>query len=201
MHVKKFVIGPLNTNCYVLYSSNEAVVIDPGGDPEGVINFLKGNNLHLKYVISTHGHFDHVLGVEPLKRQGAKFLLNLNDVDLMPLYYDWREMPPEPDDDLKDGYEIRVGDSVVQVLSTPGHTLGSVSMVVEDKIFTGDTLFRGTVGRYDLGGDKEKLIDSLNRIKDLKVNEVLPGHGDSTTLKEEVTSNPFLNGVLGKDDF
>ncbi|WP_409366348.1 MBL fold metallo-hydrolase [Metallosphaera sp. D4-4] len=201
MNLRTFVLGPLRTNCYLIWDKEEALVIDPGGDPSEVIAFLRGSGLRLKYIVSTHGHFDHVLGVKPLKRIGAKFLINFKDVDLMPLYYDWRELPPEPDDELKDGTEIRVGDLTLMGISTPGHTMGSTSILVGQSLFTGDTLFKGTVGRYDLGGDRDTLRVTLEKIKTMNVVDVFPGHGDRTTLQDEVRSNPFLNGVLGPDDW
>ncbi|WP_252896652.1 MBL fold metallo-hydrolase [Metallosphaera hakonensis] len=172
MNLKVFVIGPLNTNCYVLWDKGEAVVIDPGGDPRSVIEFLREGNLKLKYIISTHGHFDHVLGVKALKAVGGKFLLNHDDVDLMPLYFDWRELPPNPDDELRDGDQLGFGDKYVIVIHTPGHTLGSTSLMLDKALFTGDTLFKGSVGRYDLGGDKEKLVNTLDLIKNMKVDEI-----------------------------
>ncbi|BCS92433.1 Hydroxyacylglutathione hydrolase [Metallosphaera sp. J1] len=201
MNLKTFVLGPLNTNCYVLWDGGEALVIDPGGDPSQVIEFLKRNNLSLKYIIATHGHFDHVLGVKSLKRVGGRFLMNLKDVDLMPLYYDWKELPPEPDDELSDGAELRIGSLTAMAISTPGHTMGSTSILVEQSLFTGDTLFKGTVGRYDLGGDRDSLRATLEKIKTMKVTDIFPGHGEKSTLRDEIVSNPFLNGVLGPDDW
>jgi glyoxylase-like metal-dependent hydrolase (beta-lactamase superfamily II) len=202
MSLKVFVLGPLNTNSYLLWDRGEAVIIDPGGEPGELISFIKSSNLNLKYVISTHGHFDHVLGVKELVRiTGAKFYLNFKDVDLMPLFYDWREKPPAPHDDLRDGQEFRFGSQILQAVSTPGHTMGSTSLLWGGKMFTGDTLFKGTVGRYDLGGDREVLRETLEKLKGMDINEIYPGHGDTTSLKEELKSNPFLNGVVGPDDW
>lgn len=205
-----FIIGPLNTNCYVVYDNKDAIIIDAGGDPTPIINFLDKENIKPKLILATHGHFDHVLGVNFLKKKySIPFMIHLKDVNLLK---DIKEIVRsfigtyniedislnyvedlKPDNVFEDGYIINVGNISLKVIETPGHTLGSSCFLGHEILFSGDTLFMGSIGRVDLGGDAELMKASLERLKELPDNlTVYPGHGPITTLGHEKLTNPFL---------
>lgn len=208
MEFEVFTVGPLTTNCYALWEGNEAYIIDPGGnDLDKVISFIKTKGLRVKYILATHGHFDHVMGVERLRKEfnNVKFLIHKDDEELVKkakelsryfgIGYDF-EVP------RIDAY-LPLGEvDGIKVIHTPGHSLGSVCFLVDDKyLFSGDTLFKGTVGRVDLGGNAELLFASLEKLKLLKDDIiVLPGHGEITTIGEEKRNNPFMNGSITLQD-
>ncbi|EZQ10706.1 MULTISPECIES: MBL fold metallo-hydrolase [Acidianus] len=207
MQVKVYTIGPLNTNCYVVVDGDEAVIIDPGGDPQEVISSIQGKKV--KAIVATHGHFDHVLGVNEIKKRvSAPFLLNGRDLDLLKASSKMAETFGikiekiiEPDLFISEGDTIVIGRRELRVIETPGHTMGSCCLLGKEEIFTGDTLFANTIGRTDLGGSKEAMFRSLERIKALDDNLVVyPGHGNSTILGYEKETNPFLNGEITQDD-
>ncbi|BDB99130.1 MBL fold metallo-hydrolase [Saccharolobus caldissimus] len=203
MIVKSFITGPLATNSYVIYDNDKAVVIDAGGDMKEVIDFIRKNKLNLSYIIATHGHFDHVMGVNQLKREfpSSIFLINERDLGLLKrassmalsLLNLMISDVTLPDGYVKEGDEIRLGEGKLKVIETPGHTMGSICILANGYIFTGDTLFYGTVGRTDLGGSEKLLRDSLERLKGLQDELIVyPGHGPFTILGYEKVKNPFL---------
>ncbi|MCY0859715.1 MAG: MBL fold metallo-hydrolase [Sulfolobaceae archaeon] len=210
MQYRLFVVGPLLTNCYVLWdeSTLEGYIIDPGGNNlNEVIDFIKSRNINLKYILATHGHFDHIMGVQSIKARfdGVKFLIHKDDERLVFRSKELAEYFNIPEDfevPVIDGYISEGKIDEIEVIHTPGHTMGSVCFLVDNKfLFTGDTLFKGTVGRVDLGGNAEKLFESLEKLKGLDDRLiVLPGHGESSTLGEEKNNNPFLNGTLTLQD-
>ncbi len=171
MEIKRIVVGPLLTNCYILTSGNEAIVIDPGGDPEEILKEIEGKNL--TYIILTHYHWDHTLGAPKIKEKtGAKILIHKKEKDFIKF---------NPDQFLDGGEEIRIGDEYLKILHTPGHTQGSICILGENFIFTGDTLFEDGFGRTDLPGGSEKdLKESLKKLeKVIKLKmKIYPGHGE-----------------------
>lgn len=203
MIVKSFITGPLATNSYVIYDNDKAIVIDAGGDMKEVIDFIRKNKLNLSYIIATHGHFDHVMGVNQLKREfpSSIFLINERDLGLLKrassmalsLLNLMISDVTLPDGYVKEGDEIRLGEGKLKIIETPGHTMGSICILANGYIFTGDTLFYGTVGRTDLGGSEKLLRDSLERLKGLQDELIVyPGHGPFTILGYEKVKNPFL---------
>lgn len=204
--ITRFIIGPLATNTYVLLSRDQAVIIDSGGDMKEVIEFLKSKGAKPKYFIATHGHFDHVLGVKQLKSEFPSliFLLNEKDIELVKNAKNTANRfgisisdIPLPDSYVKEGDKIQLGEEELRILETPGHTMGSICILAGNAIFTGDTLFAGTVGRTDLGGSAELLKRSLDRLKSLPDDLIVyPGHGEFTYLGYEKISNPFLTGEI-----
>lgn len=207
MKLFKLVVGLLKVNCYVLASdSGEAVVVDPGDNPAGILSLLEGNGLELSRILLTHGHFDHVLAVPALKEAtGAPYLVHRGDLFLVEIAHErgeawtqqkFRPLPP-PDGFLQDGDIIRFGDEELEVRHTPGHSPGGVSFVWhrERAVFTGDTLLYNTVGRSDFtGGNAHDLIRSIEE-KLLSLPDdytVYPGHGQPTTIGREHRENPFL---------
>jgi len=208
MYFRKLIVGPLQTNCYILAckKSKEAAVIDPGGEEEVnlIINDLKENNFILHYIINTHGHIDHIMGNKLLKESTqARLLIHQLDASRLLeevnekfcVFLDRKIASPPPDRFLVDGDEIALGSLKLEVLHTPGHTPGGICLLVKDIIFTGDTLFAGGVGRTDLpGGSYSDLINSIRRkllvLSDDKI--IYPGHGPASTIGQERRDNPFL---------
>ena len=208
MILKTLVVGPLETNCYILgdEKSKEAVVIDPGGDFGEIENQLKESQLTVRYVVLTHGHFDHTGALAQLERAtGAKVLVHAEDAPMLsaagqaqPFLVESGNDPCGEDETLKEGDNIQFGQYRLEVLHTPGHTPGGISLAVEKMLFVGDTLFCGSIGRTDLpGGSFKQLMDSIKRKLLTRGDELLvyPGHGPASTVGEERRSNPFLTGV------
>jgi len=191
MNVKRFKVGWLSTNCYVVgcEETKEAVVIDPGveneKETEEILKFIKQNSFHIKYIINTHGHPDHISGNAIIKKEtGAPILIHENDAERV-----------QADRKLHDGDVLQVGTFKLVVLHTPGHTPDGISLLGDNVVFTGDTLFAGSIGRTDfLGGSFKELINSI-KTKLLSLPDsfkVYSGHGPSTTIGDEKKHNPFL---------
>lgn len=187
-------LGAYQTNCYILHqeASSSCVVIDPGYTPEVILDFLSGKGLTLEAILLTHGHFDHVGAVRDLAAEtGCRVWLNPDDLSMPPkltagpLYYT---------DTYSEGDTISPAGISFQVLSTPGHTPGSVCLIAEDFLFSGDTLFAGSCGRTDLpGGSTRAIRESLRRLAAIPQDySVHPGHGESTTLAWEKQYNPYM---------
>jgi len=202
-------VGMLQCNCYVLgdEGTREAIVIDPGDDIDRVQEVLMQHRLTPKYLVVTHSHIDHVGGLEKLARaSGAAVLMHQAD---LPLYQNlatqaaWLGMRPpgtiEIDQFLRDGDSLRWGGAALEVLHTPGHSPGSLSLYMpgsERRVFSGDTLFQASIGRTDLwGGSYEGILRSIESklliLDDL--TRVFPGHGPATTIGDERRVNPFLS--------
>ena len=191
----------LLTNCYIIYDENtkEAMVIDPGGEPEHIAETLTQMGADsIKYIFLTHCHADHIGGVQRLKElQGGKVLVSEDDSeglynkDINMCDYIGLEMPSlDADAKLKDGDILKVGELEFKVIATPGHTKGGLSLYNEQEqlVFTGDTLFSGTWGRTDLPtGSFEEIIDSItNKLMKLPEDTIVyPGHGKITMITDE----------------
>lgn len=198
--------GPLEVNCYLVACpvSREAVVIDPGGDGPKIAAVIEEKDLRPTAIINTHGHFDHIGANAFLmsRCEGLRLYIHADDLPYLESAGGHAEhwgMPfedsPPPTDLLAGGEELRAGSLTLDVMHTPGHSPGGVCLFMRGHVFTGDTLFCGSIGRTDLpGGDHELLISSI-RTKLLGLpggTEVLPGHGPGTTIGRERSSNPFL---------
>jgi glyoxylase-like metal-dependent hydrolase (beta-lactamase superfamily II) len=207
MFLKRLVVGELETNCYLIACkrTKKAVVIDPGGEEEVdlVLNFLQENNFDLKYIINTHGHIDHIAGNNLLKaKTEALLLIHRLDADMLvdanknfSSFMGKEICSPPADKLLEEGDEISLGTLNLIVIHTPGHTPGGISLVLNNIVFTGDTLFAGGIGRTDLpGGSYQDLIKSINEklliLGDDKI--IYPGHGPDSTIGEERKTNPYL---------
>lgn len=208
MIIKSLEVGPIMANCYILgcEKTGDAVVIDPGGDTDKILVLLSQSNLKVKYIINTHGHFDHVSDNKRLKEvTGAEILIHTQDAPMLSQLSENAAMfglssdnSPKPDRMLEEGDIITFGDNInIKVLHTPGHTLGGICLAVEDVVIVGDTLFAGSIGRTDLpGGNFDTLISSIKKkLFVLSDNtKVLTGHGPETTIGNEKKHNPFVKG-------
>ena len=187
-------LGDYQTNCYILREAGEKTccVVDPGYEPETILSFLEEKGLTLGAILLTHGHFDHVGAVRLLAAEtGCRVYLCKEDLALPPMLTDGALYYT---DSYQDGDTLSLWGLTIRVLQTPGHTPGSVCLLVEDSMFAGDTLFAGSCGRTDLpGGNSRAMRDSLSRLAALTENyTVYPGHGGSSTLAQEKQYNPYL---------
>jgi glyoxylase-like metal-dependent hydrolase (beta-lactamase superfamily II) len=203
--IETLVVGPIQANCFILghEETREAAVIDPGDEAPRILAALRRNNLDLRLIVNTHGHFDHVGGNKPLKEAtGAPILIHSGDAPLLAHLADsaavWGmrvEDSPAPDRLLEDGDEINFGNITLKVIHTPGHSPGGIALFTPGHLFVGDTLFAGSIGRTDFpGGDYGTLIGSVrDRLFVLGDDvRVYPGHGPATTLGRERQFNPFF---------
>ena len=201
MNIKHIYIPSVYTNCYLLLDedSGAMAVIDPGNDiTDTLVRICVDSGYDLRAVFLTHGHYDHVGGVNPLRLKFPDVPMYLHpedagkDTQLIPTAHLgplklWRE-----------GDVVLAGSLQVEVLHTPGHTPGSVCLRCRDALFTGDTLFAGSCGRTDLpGGDGEKMTASLKRLGELEGDfRIFPGHNEFTTLEQERATNPYLKMAM-----
>ena len=204
MKVKLLRVGPIGTNCYILEDdqTNLAAVIDPGDEPELIQEALEKEGVEVRYLLLTHGHYDHPTAVPALHRVYPQADIYIHQADANGAGSTLFPLTGEVDD-LKlydEGDVIRLGDHEIQVLHTPGHSPGSVTLKVEDVLFTGDTLFAGSCGRTDLrGGSYEEILASLKRLGQLEGNfHVCPGHGETSTLDRERKVNPYLREAMAR---
>ncbi|GAQ95361.1 glyoxylase, beta-lactamase superfamily II [Thermodesulfovibrio aggregans] len=209
MKIKRFEVGPLFVNSYVVYDEKTKVgiIIDPGDEPDLILDFVKEEDLNIKYIICTHGHFDHIGAVKEIKEEtGADVILHREDIEIyknspqvaMQFFGIEIEPQPEPDKLIENEETITIFGKEIKFIHTPGHSPGSMCIYIENHLFTGDTLFAGSVGRTDLiGGSMDKLLNSLKKIAKLPMNtEVLPGHGPKTELQTEIKTNPFYHDIV-----
>jgi len=207
MIIKKLVVGPLEENSYVLADevSKEAVVIDPGDEPDRIMDIIDGNGFNVLAVICTHGHFDHVGAVGDIKKAtGAKVMMHKDDYETYGMAkeqaafwgYNVDDLP-EPDGFLSNGDEIKAGGIVLKVMHSPGHSPGGICLYGEGVLFSGDTIFQGSIGRTDFpGGSIEKLKESFKRLIDLPDDtRVFSGHGPETTIGREKKENFFMSEI------
>jgi hydroxyacylglutathione hydrolase len=213
LKILNYVVGPLNTNTYVIYdvSTLEALVIDPATDeilPK--ISDLVSSGLKVVGIIATHGHADHVCGVKGLRELVCcRFMLHELDVEVLKESVEWALEwgidisfnDVRPDILLKGGEVLRLGSDEIQIIHTPGHTPGSITIYIPSSkvLFTGDTLFKESIGRTDLpGGSWDKLVNSLRMLVTRFEHDVVvyPGHGPSSTIGYEVDNNFYVRRVL-----
>lgn len=201
MKIKRIPAGMYGANCYILIDEETMVgcIIDPGGDADRLANIIDELNIEIKFILLTHGHMDHVGGVEVLREKyNVPVYINGKDKELMEKGTQvfgriWGKTPE--DKELKDEEIIKLGSLDIRCIETPGHTPGGMSFLVNNVVFTGDTLFHGSVGRCDLpGGNQSQLIESIKNKLMILDDEivVLPGHEGESNIKFERQYNPFL---------
>ena len=202
--IRNLEVGPIMANCFILgcEETREAVVIDPGDDAPEILSELADARLKIKYILNTHGHFDHVGANKKLKEAtNAPILIHKADAPMLPalsaharMFGLSAENSPEADRFIEDGDLISFGKITLKVLHTPGHTPGGVSFYTDGKVFVGDTLFAGSIGRTDFpGGDYDTLIASIQKKLFPLGDDVVAytGHGPETTIGREKRFNPF----------
>ena len=202
-----YVVGPLQTNCYLVWDpdTKAAAIIDPGGDRERISSGIDSLGLRVEWILLTHGHFDHSFCAASLAQEyGARTGMHEDDVEqltgslsIAEMFYDLGQyVPVKPTDLLVDGQVIRLGESEIRVLRTPGHSRGGLCFVTDAGVFCGDTIFAGSIGRTDFpGGSFEDLMETI-RTRILALDDdtqLFPGHGPATTVGDERKSNPFLS--------
>ena len=205
MIIKNIVVGPLDVNCYILgcEDTKAAAIIDPGDNADEIIKTIDKEGLNPELIINTHAHFDHIGGVKAIQEHfKIDFLLHKEDSFLIENASEQATVfglspIPKPDVNkfVNNGDKISLGDKIINVIHTPGHSPGGVCYYVDNNIFVGDTMFAGSIGRTDLpGGSYETLINSIKeRLFPLGDSTIVyPGHGPSTTIKNEREHNPFL---------
>jgi len=210
MGIKTIVVGVLQVNCYLFYdeTSKECLIIDPGDDADKICKVIDDNILKPTIIVNTHYHFDHTGANRSIKNRynipiaigeyDAPFLEDAYKAALELMIHS--ESSPKADILFKEGETLSAGESIFEVLETPGHTKGSICLYSkkEKVLFSGDTLFYESVGRWDLpGGNKKMLFKSLDKLFSMEKDIVVfPGHGPKTTIGHEIKNNPYKKGVL-----
>lgn len=206
LKVSRFVCGPLENNVYVLedLDSAKAALVDPGIEPEQVFEYIAQHNLVVELILLTHGHFDHVFSLADAKRRyDAPIAVHSAALPWMTRLtetaYNWgvagAEPAPPPDIELAGGETLDLAGNPIQVIHTPGHSPGQVAFFTGSDVLVGDTLFKRSVGRWDLPGADGKELEQSIRTKLFALPDetvVWPGHGDPTTIGEEKRFNPFF---------
>ena len=202
MILKKLVVGPFASNCYIVgsESTKEGIIIDAGADTRQILKIVNDLGLNIRFIVLTHGHPDHIGAVKGVKEAtGAEVAIHADDarslrrLSLSTIYN--LSSPPPPDRLLKDGDSIDVGDLHFSVLHTPGHSPGGICLLGHGVVFSGDTLFNNSIGRTGFpSSSHHQLMDSIyTKLMILPDNTIVcPGHGPDTTIGTERRSNPFL---------
>ena len=173
MQIKSITVGSIATNCYLLIDQHEMAIVDPGAEPDKILKQVAKTKAKVKYIINTHFHFDHILANRQIKEKTkAQILIHQNELEFIDFV---------PDRILKENDTIKIVESILKVIHTPGHSLGSICLLGQGFILSGDTLFKNAYGRVDLpGGSMEDMERSLKKLANLikPGTKVYPGHGE-----------------------
>lgn len=203
--IKRLPVGALEGNCYIVYNedSREAMIIDPGDEPDRIMDLIRKDGISVKYIVCTHAHFDHVGAIPDLKQEtGAKIIMHEDESQvyeaakkMAAMWGFYIEDMPKPDIFVQEGDHIELGDMKFEVMHTPGHSPGSMCLYGHGILFSGDTVFAGSIGRTDFpGGSLENMRKSFRRIISLpEETEILSGHGPKTTVEREKRDNFFIH--------
>lgn len=199
MVIKTYPLGEYGANCYLVLNdkNREGIVIDPGANGAGLIKEIEKLTYNIKGILLTHAHFDHIGGVKELKdKYNIPVYVNQGEVDNSKVDNNVYSKLPNDCSLINDGDVLNIGEINIKCLHTPGHSKGGMCFLIEDSVFTGDTLFQGSIGRTDfISGDFKTLIDSIQK-KLITLDgdtKVYPGHGPSSTIMYERMRNPFLH--------
>jgi len=206
MNVVTLTLGPLDTNCYLVWSGSDgdALLVDCAGDPEAILGEARGRELRIRLIVNTHGHIDHTDALAAVVRATlAQVAVHELDASFLAdpalsgaALFGFSQAAVTPQMRVREGDTVSLerADLSLKVLHTPGHTPGSICLVSEGVLFSGDTLFAGGIGRMDLpGGDEAAMMSSLSRLMELPGDLVVyPGHGPATTIREERARNPWI---------
>lgn len=199
MVIKTYPLGEYGANCYLVLNdkNREGIVIDPGANGAGLIKEIEKLTYNIKGILLTHAHFDHIGGVKELKdKYNIPVYVNQGEVDNSKVDNNVYSKLPNDCSLINDGDVLNIGGINIKCLHTPGHSKGGMCFLIEDSVFTGDTLFQGSIGRTDfISGDFKTLIDSIQK-KLITLDgdtKVYPGHGPSSTIMYERMRNPFLH--------
>ncbi|MGD9678753.1 MAG: MBL fold metallo-hydrolase [Vulcanibacillus sp.] len=205
MDIKKFIISEMGVNCYLIHDNKEAILIDASFYPKEIEKYIDNNYLKLSAILITHAHFDHIAGIEHLRKKydspvyihqnECEWLVNpsLNGSELFP--YFGKVVCRRSENHIIGDTHYNIGNFKIEVIFTPGHSPGGVSYKIENYLFTGDTLFYHSIGRTDfIGGNQNKLLKSIKNKLFVLPEEtiVLPGHGEQSTIGEEKKNNPYI---------
>ncbi|MFW9805057.1 MAG: MBL fold metallo-hydrolase [Candidatus Thorarchaeota archaeon] len=203
--IKRLTVGPLEENSYIVYDepTKEAMVIDPGDEPGRILEIIKEEGLDVKYLVCTHTHFDHVGALPELKEQTrATIIMHRDEKQVYAAAKDMAAVwgfkvndMPAPDEFIEEGYTLYLGEAKFEIIHTPGHSPGSICLHGEGLLFSGDTVFAGSIGRTDFpGGSIEKMKESFRRVISFPDDtQILSGHGPATTVKREKRENFFIH--------
>jgi len=210
MIIKMFTVGRFLTNCYIVacQQTKEAIIIDPGFnhhlEAEKPLKFIHDNTLTSKFILNTHGHPDHTCGNKMMKKRfHTPILIHEHDAHMLGKssiktdMFGFENSSPPADILLHDGDSVQFGKITLKVIHTPGHTRGSISLLAKKEIFTGDTLFAGSIGRTDFPESSElDMKSSLKKLAKMPNQLIIyPGHGPTTTISQEKHGNPFLQSL------
>lgn len=198
-------VGPLGTNCYLMYKASvgKGILFDCGGKAAAIEKMVLDNGVTVEYIILTHGHFDHMMAVaECAEKYNTKIIMHQDDVEWIDILKSGQYKPIyattfkrfEPDILIEQDCKMELCGLELEFICTPGHSKGSMCIICQDVIISGDTLFREEIGRCDFyGGDYDKMLQSLKKISSLTGEYIiLPGHGESTTMRHELQCNRYI---------